>query len=441
MVAEKHSGRRDVPSGRGRPGVICIDVTALFALARATGIQRVVRTILADASEFRLVAFDSALGSYRELHRLPEARKRADSQRLRRFRNLLRLIAYFLWLVLGRLMAPFANTRLFQQMKRLAGGLYSRYLGEVTLPDEAAGLPLSVEDVDSVWLLDIPKTDAHLRFLFDNVVSSEVTFGVYVYDLIPVDSPELIDAPDRRTLVKEYEHYLELVAKADRVFCLSAHTLERLTEYWRSRGNALNAIPRVVYPPMVQSMESARKAKRDGSDAKSRLRIFGLAPLNRRKNLQVVLRAVRGAIRSGVKADLTLVVPIMSAVHFPTALLALWMAVRYPKQVRLFGPVDYRTLVGLYQWCDVVVVPSRSEGFGLPIIEALSAGKPVVASACTSFLELAQSLPIRLADPDDSQQWHEALFHSTLPDVGEVDLGPVLTSPEQFRELIIQESS
>lgn len=57
------------------------------------------------------------------------------------------------------------------------------------------------------------------------------------------------------------------------------------------------------------------------------------------------------------------------------------------------------------------------------------------------FLELAQSFPIRLADPDDSQQWHDALSYSTLQDVGEVDLGPLLTSPEQVRDLIIQESS
>ena len=418
--------------------MVCVDVTALFALARATGIQRVVRAIIGEDSEFKLVAFDSALGGYRLLTELPQAQKRDDSPRRRRIRNSVRFVSYLLWLVVGRLMAPISNTKIFQEMKRAAGRGYSRFLGEVTLPRGVSGPAIPLEAIDALWLLDIPKTTAHMEFLKRQVVESETILGLYVYDLIPVDSPELIDAPDRRTLVREYEAYLEIVVQADRLLCLSRHTLQRLIAYSESRGLELASAPMVVYPPMVQSMESARRREAERSTQISPLRIFGLAPLNRRKNLRVVLQAFRQLIRSGVDTELKLVVPVLSAVHFPTALLAVWVAIRHPNKVKLIGPVDYQTLVNLSHWADVVVVPSRSEGFGLPIVEALSAEKPVVASACTSFVELSEFLPIRLADPDDPAEWAEALLSADSDQVRPVNFSGVLTAPEDFRRLLLE---
>ena len=420
--------------------MVCVDVTALFALARATGIQRVVRTIIGEEPEFKLVAFDSALGGYRLLDQLPQAQERDDSPRRRRIRNIGRFVSYLVWLAAGRLLAPIANKRVFQEMKRALGRGYSRFLGEVTLPRDVSGPPIPLGAIDALWLLDIPKTPAHMEFLQRQVVKAEAILGVYVYDLIPVDSPELIDAPDWKTLVREFEAYLEIVVRADRVLCLSDYTHQRLTAYSQSRGLELASTPIVVYPPMVQSVKSTPRCEAKRSTRVPPLRIFGLAPLNRRKNLRVVMRAVRQLMRTGVDTELTVVVPVLGAVHFPTALLAVWMAIRHPHKVKLIGPVDYETLVNLYHWADVVVVPSRSEGFGLPIVEALSAGKPVVVSACTSFVELSQFLPIRLVDPDDPTEWVEALLSADSEQVRHVDFTAVLTAPEDFRRLLLQQS-
>ena len=52
-------------------------------------------------------------------------------------------------------------------------------------------------------------------------------------------------------------------------------------------------------------------------------------------------------------------------------------------------PVSRATLVDLYNACDVFVLPTKAEGWGLPIIEALSCGLPAIAtnySAHTDFL-------------------------------------------------------
>ena len=58
----------------------------------------------------------------------------------------------------------------------------------------------------------------------------------------------------------------------------------------------------------------------------------------------------------------------------------------------------------LYQECEVLLFPSLYEGFGLPVLEAMASGAPVVASNRASIPEIVADAGL-LADPDD----HEAL--------------------------------
>jgi glycosyltransferase involved in cell wall biosynthesis len=67
--------------------------------------------------------------------------------------------------------------------------------------------------------------------------------------------------------------------------------------------------------------------------------------------------------------------------------------------VRLLGPVDDRLLPGLYAGAEAFVLPSRYEGFGLPIIEAMACGTPVVASTTAALPETCGGAA-RLAEPE-----------------------------------------
>ncbi|MDZ8118712.1 glycosyltransferase family 4 protein [Pontiella agarivorans] len=72
------------------------------------------------------------------------------------------------------------------------------------------------------------------------------------------------------------------------------------------------------------------------------------------------------------------------------------------------GYVSVKSLALLYSACDLMVFPSLFEGFGLPIIEALACGAPVICSNTSSMKEIAKDR-IPTFDPMSSESIFQAL--------------------------------
>jgi glycosyltransferase involved in cell wall biosynthesis len=81
---------------------------------------------------------------------------------------------------------------------------------------------------------------------------------------------------------------------------------------------------------------------------------------------------------------------------------------RIERRVRLLGWVADADLEGLYEAAACLVHPSLSEGFGLPVLEAMERAVPVACSTAPALLEVAGDAA-RYFDPTDEDGMREAL--------------------------------
>jgi len=73
------------------------------------------------------------------------------------------------------------------------------------------------------------------------------------------------------------------------------------------------------------------------------------------------------------------------------------------------GYVDHRALPSLYKSARVFVLPSFCESFGIPLLEAMASGVPVVTSNCSAMPEVVGDAGI-MVDPHNFQEIGEAIF-------------------------------
>ncbi len=83
--------------------------------------------------------------------------------------------------------------------------------------------------------------------------------------------------------------------------------------------------------------------------------------------------------------------------------------VRVPPGVEVTGWVDRERLRALYQRARIFVYPSRYEGFGIPPLEAMACGAPVIATRTGAIPEYADGAAL-LIDPGDREALRDAML-------------------------------
>src|SRR5947209_14635956 len=83
-----------------------------------------------------------------------------------------------------------------------------------------------------------------------------------------------------------------------------------------------------------------------------------------------------------------------------------------PDRVEVLGFVD--DLVDLYRGASALVFTSRAEGFGLPIVEAMACGTPVVAFDNTSIPEVAGDAGVLVPDGEDRKSTRLNSSHANI---------------------------
>ena len=135
--------------------------------------------------------------------------------------------------------------------------------------------------------------------------------------------------------------------------------------------------------------------------------ILALGGIDPRKNTDAVLMAyLEFRRRSNLRHKLAVVgLPAGATARFARIAERAGLA----QDVEFPGFVSDDELVSLYNAASMFVYPSRYEGFGLPVLEAMSCGTPVIASTAGAVPEVAGDAAI-LVDPDDMRALSDAII-------------------------------
>jgi glycosyltransferase involved in cell wall biosynthesis len=206
-----------------------------------------------------------------------------------------------------------------------------------------------------------------------------------VHDLVPLRHPEWVQ---RRTLAMHGAKYRDAARTCDLIFVNSRFTGEDVAELLRVPWERI----RIAYPGIDPRFQPGGERANLGGRY-----LLSVATREPRKNLPALVTAF-GLLRRR-QPELTLAIVGLAG----------WEERRLEAEgVRLLGFVPDEELASLYRGAAAFAYPSRLEGFGLPVVEALASGTPAVVSSHPSLDEACGGAALR-ADPDDAEAFAEAL--------------------------------
>jgi len=236
-------------------------------------------------------------------------------------------------------------------------------------------------------------------------VSSPIPAVITVHDLGAFD-------PVRDSLPAAYRMYARLmlrrsVERASDVIVPSQFTKARLLEHLPGCGGKLHVVPEGVdgayHPPSDRAgLEFLRQALR--LPKRFALYVGSLAP---RKNVETLLKAFALAREEGLGSDFGLVLRSHRDAQ-ARRVDRLVESLALTKRVFWVPALETERMAQLYGLADLVAFPSRYEGFGLPVLEAMACGAPVLSSNIGSLAEVAGDAAW-LLPPDDAKSWGRAM--------------------------------
>ena len=239
---------------------------------------------------------------------------------------------------------------------------------------------------------------------------------VTVHDLTYLRYPETVDAEVRR-----YRDLVpDAIRRAARVITVSRAVADELAAEYSLPEEKIVVAPNGVAPEW-SSAEPLAPDRRRAVGLPDRYLLF-VGNREPRKNLGTLVRA-HAAAREADPA-----VPPLVVVG-PAGWGDAWGGEEPdPRHVTLLGYLDDADLQGTVAGADAVCCPSLYEGFGLPVIEAMATGTPVLASDIAAHREVAGGLAT-LLPPQDTDAWAHAI--GGLSPAGD-EVGALRARAQQF---------
>lgn len=227
---------------------------------------------------------------------------------------------------------------------------------------------------------------------------------VTIHDLIFIHTPQYYHWIDRQIYNFKFRRACRC---ADRVIAVSEYTKQEIMHYYHTPESKIDVVYQGCDPVFSQEIEEGKL-----QEVKARYQlpdkfVLYVGSIEERKNLILVAKAMAKLNRRAAIH----VVAVGRRTAYVDKIQDFLKAQGIEHLFHFYHQVPYADLPSFYKWASTFAYPSRIEGFGIPLLEAISSGVPAIG--CTgSCLEEAGGPNSIYVNPDDAQGMADAILRT-----------------------------
>ncbi|MHC5744435.1 MAG: glycosyltransferase family 4 protein [Nostoc sp.] len=276
-------------------------------------------------------------------------------------------------------------------------------------------LPLPVRISDLLLALDFKPSLFYFEKYFGSPdILHGTNYSVYpcqnslnvmnIYDLTFIKYPNYIDS-----VVKTYtEKVKRCLQWTDLVLTISESSKKDIIEYLEVDPKKVYVTPLASrYYPNYLSEEIAQRLEKEANYDFSKPYILFVSTIEPRKNINTIITAFN-FLKEKYKIEHQLILIGRKGWNYEPIFAAIENS-PWANQIHHLNYLSNELVALFYSKADVFVYPSHYEGFGLPVLEAMTLGVPVISSNTSSIPEVTGDAAI-LVDPNNPIQLGEAIL-------------------------------
>ena len=232
-----------------------------------------------------------------------------------------------------------------------------------------------------------------------NIHSTSAKAVVTIHDLVFMRFPELYPAADRKIYERKFRHACK---KADKIIAISKQTKNDIIRYIGVDKEKIAVVYQGCNPIFYEKESAELKGNIRKKYNLPTEYILSVGTLEARKNTFTIVKTLHEH-----QLDIPLVL-VGKPTPYTQQIKKFVEQNGMEKQVMLLHNVETEELPSIYQMSSAFVYPSLYEGFGIPILEALNSGIPVITSQKGCFSETGGPDSIYI-DPLDTKAIAQAI--------------------------------
>ena len=196
------------------------------------------------------------------------------------------------------------------------------------------------------------------------------------------------------------------VRKSSRIIVPSKSTHQDILRFWPHRFQDCHVVLHGTDPMFVAADSLSRKEDRINKLGLNGVRFF--LHVTNGKPYKNTPRVIEAFVKATYNSDVCLAIVGRKSV-FASQIRSLIAESNAEKRIKFLGHVDDEDIVALFQSARALIFPSLFEGFGLPVVEAMACGCPVITSTRGSLAEVAGNAAL-IVNPESTDEISHAII-------------------------------